>query len=239
MRGSLSYEGLLVQFRGSLGPVALLCVATSTPSVPALRGPCSACYGRSGVSTGLHFRDSASPAGLLPSGRPPVPVQVVPTTARHHITGFLALNIPGVSRMSGDWHQHSAWFWPEPHRVDALHLTDEAVYARLLDRLGRSGLRDARPGLARLNHPAARRPDRIWAATHERAVIEMAWARLDGYISRGLPVGLPPVLGDDLARLLPFPDQWVRLHWWAWRLRPVLTAAERSGWDAWRREWTP
>ena len=109
----------------------------------------------------------------------------------------------------------------------------------MLDRLGRSGLRDARPGLARLNHPAARRPDRIWAATHERAVIEMAWARLDGYISRGLPVGLPPVLGDDLARLLPFPDQWVRLHWWAWRLRPVLTAAERSGWDAWRREWTP
>ena len=31
------------------------------------------------------------------------------------------------------------------------------------------------------------------ATTHERAVIEMAWARLDGITAEDLPKGLPPV----------------------------------------------
>ena len=165
------------------------------------------------------------------------PVDVGPTTARRHITGSLALNIPGVWRMSGDWHQHSAWFWVTRQHVRELDLTTDDVYGRLLDRLGRSGLGDARKGLARLNHPAADQADRIWAASHERAVIEMAWAQLQGYVSLDLDIAEPPVDRDELNRLLPFPDQWVRVHWWAWRLRAVMTRVERAGWDRWRRGW--
>ena len=32
------------------------------------------------------------------------PVEMVPTTAREHITGFAALNIPHAWRLGGDWH---------------------------------------------------------------------------------------------------------------------------------------
>jgi len=41
---------------------------------------------------------SASPRGALEG----VPVEMVPTTAREHITGFAALNIPHAWRLSGD-----------------------------------------------------------------------------------------------------------------------------------------
>ena len=34
-----------------------------------------------------------------------IPVEMVPTTAREHITGFAALNIPHAWRLGGDWHQ--------------------------------------------------------------------------------------------------------------------------------------
>ena len=125
-----------------------------------------------------------------------VPVEMVPTTARKHLTGFAALNIPHAWRLGGDWHE--AWFAVEPTRVSPHHLTDERRFGRLLDRLGQSGLRDARPGLARIGHPAGNWPEKVWAATHERAVIEMAWARLDGITAEDLPIGLPPV--DRYAR---------------------------------------
>ena len=75
-----------------------------------------------------------------------VPVEMVPTTAREHITGSAALNIPHGWRLGGGWHQ--SWFDVKPTRVSADQITDEKRFGRLLDRLGRAGLRDARPGLA-------------------------------------------------------------------------------------------
>ena len=73
-----------------------------------------------------------------------VPVAMVPTTTREHITGFAALNIPNAWRLGGDWHE--AWFDVKPTRVLPYQITDERRFGRLLDRLGNSGLRDARPG---------------------------------------------------------------------------------------------
>ncbi len=98
-------------------------------------------------------------------------------------------------------------------------------------------MRDARPGLALLGHPARDWPEKVWAATHERAVIEMAWAGLERMAGKDVPVGLPPVDRYDFYRILPYPDQWVRVRWWAWRLRRVLmptdcwcgTSGGRSG----------
>ena len=129
-----------------------------------------------------------------------VPVKMVPTTAREHITGFAALNIPHRWRLGGDWHE--AWFDVKPTRVSPHHITDEWRFGRLLDRLGPGGLRDARPGLALLDHPARDWPHKVWAATHERAVIEMAWgaAREDGGQERARRVA-----ADQPPRLLPDP----------------------------------
>ena len=166
-----------------------------------------------------------------------VPVEMVPTTAREHITGFAALNIPHAWRLGGDWHE--AWFDVKPTRVSDHHITDERCFGRLLDQLGRRGLRDARPGLALLDHPARDWPEKVWAATHERAVIEMAWARLERMAGKNMPAGLPPVDQYDFYRILPHPDQWVRVRWWAWRLRRVLTGTELPVWDEWRKEWWP
>jgi len=90
-----------------------------------------------------------------------------------------------------------------------------------------------------LDHPARDWPEKVWAATHERAVMEMAWARLERMAGKDVPVGLPPIDRYDFYRILPYPDQWVRLRWWAWRLRRVLIPTELAVWDQWRKEWWP
>ncbi len=166
-----------------------------------------------------------------------VPVEMVPTTAREHITGFAALNIPHAWRLSGDWHE--AWFDIKPTRVSPCHIINERRFGRLLDRLGRGGLRDSRPGLALLGHPARNWPEKVWAATHERAVIEMAWARLERLAGRDIPIGLPAIDHYDFCRILPHPDQWVRVRWWAWRLRRVPTPTGLTIWNELEKGWRP
>jgi hypothetical protein len=165
------------------------------------------------------------------------PVGLVPTTRRRHITGTTALNIPERYRLGGDWHKYSTWFSHRPESLDDRDLTNERTYGRLLDLLGRWGLRDARRGLTHLGHPGARSTRTVWAASHDRAVIEDGWRR----VTRGAEGGLrhPPFDQLELGRLLPYPDQWIRLRWWARRLRTVMTAAERELWDEWREEWWP
>ena len=168
-----------------------------------------------------------------------VPIDLVPTTPRRHITGSLALNIPYVHRhSSGDRHP-TVWFDTKLRRLAPHHVTDEATYGQLLDCLGSSGLRDARRGLAMLRHPGADRPEKVWAATHERAVIEVAWETLQRVKGTELAPGWPPVDNDDFGRLLPGPDQWVRVRWWSWLLSRILTNEQLAIWTEWRRDWWP
>ena len=47
--------------------------------------------------------------------------------------------------MSGDWHQHSAWFWVTRQHVRELDLTTDDVYGRLLDRLAEKSWVERRP----------------------------------------------------------------------------------------------
>ena len=54
-----------------------------------------------------------------------------------------------------------------------------------------------------------------------------------------LPIGLPPVDHYSFYRILPHPYQWVRVRWWAWRLRRVLTPAKLAIWTEWQKEWRP
>ena len=169
-----------------------------------------------------------------------IPVGIGPTTPRRHITGAAALNIPQPGRNAGgDWHEHACWFAPEPETLKSTSLTDEKTYRPLLDKLGRRGLRDARPGLRDLGHPAGDNLEKIWAATHERAVIESAWELLDILRTTGSPMRQPPIDRWEMQRLIAYPDQWLKLHWWAWALRGSMTAGEQRLWDEWRREWRP
>ena len=162
---------------------------------------------------------------------------MVATTARQHVTGFAALNIPHARRLGGDW--HDAWFDVKSTRVSPHHVTDEQRFGRLLDRSAAAACATLRPGLALLGHPAAASPEKVWAATHERAVVEMAWARLDGMTAEDLaggaaaggprqlragpavpgPMGAGPLVGVAPAG--------------------VLTPMERAAWDTWQREWSP
>ncbi len=183
---------------------------------------------------GYHSEEDGRPTPVAD-----VPIGLVPTTPRRHITGSLALNLPYVRRMSGDWHE-GIWWDVKPTTLSTPYeLTDEATYGRLLDCLGNSGLRDARPGLAELRHPGAKWPEKAWAADHDRAAIEMAWARLQDEEGAGLGPGRPPVDSYDFYRILPYPDQWLRVRWWAWRVASVLTKDELAIWNAWRKEWWP
>ena len=152
-----------------------------------------------------------------------VPVEMVPTTAREHITGSAALNIPHRWRLGGDWHQ--SWFDVRTTRVSPDQITDERRFGRLLDRLGRTGLRDARPGLGLLHHPARDWPEKVWAATHERAVVEMAWAQLERMAGENVPVGLPPTDCHDFYRN-PAPQ-------WAGQNRPFVGTSKPASMSSW------
>ncbi len=169
-----------------------------------------------------------------------VPIRLLPTTPRRHITGWLALNIPDVCRdWSGDWHP-TVWFDTKPRRLAAAKdVTDEAVYGRLLNCLGNRCLRDARHGLAVLQHPGGSASETVWAATHERAVIEIAWEHVQRLIRAGVAADWPPVDNDEFGRLLPYPDQWARVRWLSWLVGGILTEEELAIWKEWQRDWWP
>ena len=73
----------------------------------------------------------------------------------------------------------ATWFWTEPETLKPHSFTDKETYGELSDRLGTTfGVRDARRGLRELGHPAGDANVPVWAATYDRAVIELAWEHL-------------------------------------------------------------
>ena len=182
-------------------------------------------------------RGDGARAGRLP---PAIAVRVERTSRRQHISGGMALNIPNSWLLNGgDWHEQAAWFATRAETLRTTDITDEATYGRLLDLLGRAGLRDARRGLRHLDHPDGWNRNRIWAATHERAVLEWAWRTLMRDGGKCSDRERPPFDGLQVARWLAYPGQWLRLHWWAWRISRMLDGKEREIWDGWRSKWTP
>ncbi len=86
-----------------------------------------------------------------------------------------------------------------------------------------------------MGHPAANYPRKVWAASHERAVIEMTWEQLHGPFGYRRAQPIPAFYFDDLPTLYPGPM--LRLLWWAWRLRKVVHPEGFAVWETWRREW--
>ena len=69
--------------------------------------------------------------------------------------------------------------------------------------------------------------------------VRVSRARLKRMAGSDIPIGLPPVDHYEFRRILPHPDQWVRVRWWAWHLRRVLTPTELAIWNEWENEWWP
>lgn len=169
-----------------------------------------------------------------------VPARVGKTSARRHITGMLALNIPNRWLTNGgDWHTYASWFGTKPETIAQRHLTGEKSYGPLLDALRQRGLRDARYGLRHLNHPDGWAKEKVWAATHERAIIEWAWMKLQWLKQHCLNEDFAPFDGLQVSRWLAYPGQWIRLYWWAWLVRRTLDDDDARTWNRWRKQWTP
>ena len=168
-------------------------------------------------------------------------VTIEATTRRRHLTGMTAMNIPQRWSYGGDWHTGS-WFTEQDHRVPTTEYTDDNTYAAIADRLGDHGVCDARWGLRRLGHPAGKSKAPIWKASFDRAIIEMAWQQLmeeRKYGAAAFATVPPPIDPYELGRWLFSPMHWLRLTWWAWKLRWALIGAERDKWDSWRSDWHP
>ena len=64
----------------------------------------------------------------------------------------------------------------------------------------------------------------------------MMWKRLHGsfgYQAAGRAI--PAFYANDIPTR--YPDQELRLHWRAWRLRKVVPPEGLAVWETWRREW--
>ena len=141
------------------------------------------------------------------------------TSPARYVTGNSALNLhhPTLGE-AGDWHQ-AGWWSLVSHTDPGVHYADinddalsRAVAADFITTLGEAELADARPALADLRHPAAKRTRPVWCATHVRAVLELAWwnMRLDEEDDPGATLSaLDPT---SVARWLGSRDQWMRLH---------------------------
>ena len=168
-----------------------------------------------------------------------IPVEIGPTTRERHITGMTALNIPDPGRPGGDWHSHASWFGTEERSLSETSYSDTETYGTMQSVLGNAGIRDARPGLAELGHPAGAEPRPVWASSYDRAVIEVAWEQIMMDRQYETDEEYPPADSRETGRWIFRTLHWLRLNWWAWRLRWRLTGREREKWDTWRREWRP
>ena len=107
------------------------------------------------------------------------PRAIGPTSASAYLSGLESLNLrgadPGAS--PGDWHREGTWWTQWFTAADGRPYT-----ATLWGPEGRwpgapvkKALRDARPGLAALEHPEGQSATPIWCTTLPHATVDLAW----------------------------------------------------------------
>ena len=177
---------------------------------------------------------------------PPADHAAVPTTSpTSYLTGYAVLNLADPTYgETADWHQ-AGWRAPvdgstrEPHTINLAH---EPTLRPIMELLKTHELHDYRPSLQQIGHPAGTGNRPVWGASHVRAILELAWEEL---------VSNPPHTTTDaliqtvdphtVARWLPEPMQWLKLHWWGWRIEtgPARHAKLDEAWRTWRQHLTP
>ena len=172
-----------------------------------------------------------------------VPVRIGETSPRQYITGLQALNlIDPDCESSGDWHMRGSWFVPSqgirPQGFEALLANKDRsgfVLVTPAALLGEARLFDARPSLRRMGHPEGGADARVWAAHHDRAVVDGAWQWL-----HDCPFGFPgPYDGPMVAKWLWTDSQFEHLHRLARKVESELSGDARQLWSIWMRDLTP
>ena len=112
-------------------------------------------------------------------------IAMPPTTRRLYVTGHtvMALRHPSIG-MGFNWRVD---LWGSPGIV--AHRSDDPVLATGAEMtaraIGDAEITDLRPALSNAQHPDAGRDEPVWGATHVRAVLELAWQKLDAIVRRG------------------------------------------------------
>lgn len=170
----------------------------------------------------------------LPATYDPIrgwPVAIPPTYRTAYLSGMTALNLP-ASREDphpGDWHTIATWWSPT-----YLDVHDRPFTAPLWgpdgDIAGAPApphLRDARPALARLSHPAGTHPTPILAATVPQAIVDLAWDQSQH--------GPPAIDRHTVARWTGRDDEDPELCMLARQIEHLIDdPLQRDSWRRWR-----
>ena len=147
----------------------------------------------------------------------------------------------------GDWHS-AGWWVPCQHEGERIHFakmsTDERWWdatKEIQDVLGTEQLADAREALDFLGHPAARRDQPVWCATHVRAVLEKAWGWMRDSERELAGTTLQCVEPTAVARWLATREQWVKLHELATRIGQEIAPrwGLQKSWQDWQVRQSP
>ena len=170
------------------------------------------------------------------------PADVTPAyDPRHYVTALDALNLPDPeSGGCADWHTEPTWWRASPGE-SVVHAGIDCETPRLANTGPEPGVRDARDGWKLLGHPAGNHPDPVWAASHPRAILDLAYDHLS-MDKAGTMVGGPIVI-DLVHDWIWTPAQMQRLARWAaqaGRSNP-WNHAQQTMWERWREQlvWSP
>ncbi len=121
-----------------------------------------ACRSHSGSSSPTRDAHRNAPA-TYGDDRSGYQFRIGATDLRRHLTRTCALNIPNTPLLDEEIGTNAADVSPgEPQQLRESAYTNEREHGRLLDRIGRIGLRDARRSLRRLEHPAGEDMSKVW-----------------------------------------------------------------------------
>ena len=150
--------------------------------------------------------------------------------------------------MSGDWHQ-SGWRFPLDNDNDdarTAFMSNGEIYADAcadtIEVFAERELADAREALLRLGHPAGGRPEKVWSATHVRAIIEYAWeACLSLQITSDWHRLARMCEPTQVARWIGTLEQWIELQAMAQALGEAKSRdkAMHNAWENWRLRQCP
>ena len=179
------------------------------------------------------------------------PTWIPHTDPTCYLTALSALNLTSLELgPKGDWH-HGMWWCPVDGVTGHCHqaqTSNSRLYAQacgeLMELLGHEELCDARSALEKERHPAAKRGEIVWSATHVRAIIEDGWRETrmsHGSIKDRTMQVVKTIDPSSVRRWLATDEQWQTLHAMAKQIGAEL--AQHHGvaeiWEEWRVRLSP
>lgn len=174
------------------------------------------------------------------------PKWIAPDTSEtKYLTGTssLTLTSPELGEAAGGTNP-AAWFAPVDGVPAHAHMAMDSTHDYYVQGckdfravFGDAELADARPALVRQGHPASKRAETIWCATHVRAVIEDAWNLCLDLVESGQEERLLKLRTPrKVAKYFGTSEEWRRFHDMAEQLGREKARSERMRevWEDWR-----